>query len=283
MIPARTLPQLKARHWLGGLAIAAALAAAAIGAVLLWAMLRPATSTLGGVITYTTPDGDVSVLPDGRPAAGTSGPLAVPIVAAGGFEEFPAPVGGAVAYVERDDTHAWLDLRQPATGLSQRLAPLADPSTPPLVDGVKEDARVVGGIPLVVVWSPDGRYLAYGSLTGAPYTLHVVDGRTSSQNDYQVAGGFIGELAWSGGDRLAISTYSEDRHNHTVYILDAGGASPIPLIDGCHLVWSPDGRHLVLRRDPQRAPGAWVVAVDGSNSYALTASEAAFPLSWRSN
>lgn len=282
MIHARTFPRAGDSWLVVGLVAIAALAAVAIGTIVLWVTLRPASSTLGGVITYTTPAGDASVRPDGKAAEAIDGPPVVPVVAAGGLEVFSAPHGGGVAYVERSGADAWLNVRAAGTGTSRRLAQLADASSPPLVDGVKGDAQVVGGVPLVVVWSPDGRYLAYGGLTGAPYTLHVVDGRTLSQQDYVVAGGFIGELAWSAaGDRLAISTYSEDRHDHTVYILDPAGGAPVRLIDGCHIVWSPDSRHLVVRRDPQHSPGVWVVPVNGTEAYALTASENAFPLSWR--
>lgn len=282
VVHARTFPRAGGSRLVLGLVAVAALAAVVIGVIVLWMTLRPGPWALGGVITYTTPEGDVSVRPDGRAVKAIDGPALVPVVAAGGIEEFPAPHGEGVAYVERSGANAWLDLRGVGTGTSHRLTQLADVSSPPLVDGVKGNAQVAGGVPLVVVWSPEGRYLAYGGLTGAPYTLHVVDGRTLSQQDYVVAGGFIGELAWSAeGDRLAISTYSEDRHDHTVYILDPAGGAPVRLIDGCHIVWSPDSRHLVVRRDPQRSPGVWVVPVNGTEAFALTASENAFPLSWR--
>ena len=280
MIHARNLPRHRTDLRLRPLAFVAALAAAAAVAAFLWNVLRPGASTLDGVILYTTAQGDVTVHANGDPAE-VAGPPPVSFVPpGGGAEEFSAPDQSAVAYVQRAAGGAWLAVRD--GGGSRRLAQLADESSPPLVNGVKGDAQVAGGVPLVVSWSPDSRYVAYGSLTGAPYTLHVVERGTWSQQEHAVAGGFIGELAWSpSGDRLAISTYSPDRRDHTAYVLDPSGGAPVRLIDGCHIVWSPNGRHLALHRDPHRAPGAWVVAIDGSRAYALSEDPTAFPLSWQ--
>jgi dipeptidyl aminopeptidase/acylaminoacyl peptidase len=208
-----------------------------------------------------------------------AGPPPVEFVRQEGEEGFPSPNGEAVAYVEREGGNAWLSLR--AASGSRRLAQLADAASPPLIDGVKQDARALGGIPLVVEWSPDGSYLAFGGITGAPYTLHVVRAASSEDASFFVDGGYVGELRWShDGDRLAISTYSLDRHDHSAYILDPDGGVPVRVIDGCHIIWSPDGSHILLHRDPQRAPGAWIVAIDGSEAFALTNDETAFPLAW---
>ena len=67
----------------------------------------------------------------------------------------------------------------------------------------------VGGVPLIVAWSPDGRYLAYGSVTGLPYTLNVVERGVWTPQQYTLVDGFVGELAWSpDGHLLAVSSYS---------------------------------------------------------------------------
>jgi Tol biopolymer transport system component len=283
MIYACTIPRRRAGRLLLAFAGLAALAAIAIVAVIVWAALRPGSGTPGGIITYTTAQGDASVHPNGE-AAAFQGLPGVPVVTRGGVEQFPAPDGAAAAVVEREGSNAWLVLTQ--GGTPERLAQLADESSPPLVNGVKADASVAGGVPLVVAWSPDSRYLAFGSLTGAPYSLHVVErdplSRTMvAQETYAVAGGYIGELAWSpDGSRLAISTYSADRRDHTVYALDPSGGAPARLIDGCHIIWSPDGEHIAIHRDPHREPGAWVIAIDGSEAYAISNEPTAFPLAW---
>jgi hypothetical protein len=269
--PARFLPIVAA------IALAAA---TAVAGVALWALTRSDAAELDGVILYTTAAGDFNVRPDGE-AVAVSGPPVVSFVAPGGVEEFPTLDGSAVAYVERTGAEAWLSVRDGGDAPHQ-LALLADESTPPLVNGVKANAQIVGGVPLVVSWSPDGRYLAYGSLTGMPFTLHLVERETLQQRDYEVAGGYIGELVWSAdSEHLAISTYSPDRVDHIAYVLDPGGGAPERLIDGCHIIWAPDGEHIVLHRDPQREPGAWIVAIDGSESYALSNDPTAFPLSWQ--
>lgn len=284
MIYARPLARRRTDRLLAAVALVAALATAAVIAIIAWTTLRPGSDDLGGIITYTTAQGDASIHPNGS-AAVFQGLPAVPVVTRGGVEQFPAPDGAAAAFVEREGSNAWLVISQ--GGSSQRLAQLADESSPPLVDGVKGDAQVAGGVPLVVEWSPDSRYLAFGSLTGAPYALHVVERdalsrEMTSHGKYAVAGGYIGELAWSpSGDRLAISTYSADRRDHTVFVLDPSGGAPVRLIDGCHIIWSPDGEHIAIHRDPHREPGAWVVAIDGSESYAISNEATAFPLAWR--
>lgn len=278
MIYARPIPRRRTDRLLLAFAGLAALAAVAIVAIVVWSMLRPGSDTAGGIITYTTAQGDASVHPNGEPAV-FQGLPGVPVVTRGGVEEFPAPGGVAVAYVEREGSNAWLAMRQ--GGMSERLAQLADESSPPLVNGVKADVSVAGGVPLVVAWSPDSKYLAFGSLTGAPYALHVVERATGSQETYSVAGGYIGELAWApDGSRLAISTYSADRRDHTVYALDPSGGAPVRLIDGCHIIWSPDSEHIAIHRDPHREPGAWVIAIDGSEAYAISNEPTAFPLAW---
>jgi Tol biopolymer transport system component len=283
MIYARPIVRRRTDRLLLAFALAAGLAAVAVVAVVLWATLRPGSDGLDGIITYTTAQSDASVHPNGSPATFQGLPSA-PVVTRGGVEQFPA-ADAAAALVEREGSNAWLVMTQ--GGSTQRLAQLADETSPPLVNGVKTDASIAGGVPLVVEWSPDSRYLAFGSLTGAPYALHVVERdapsrETVSHETYEVAGGYIGELAWSpSGDRLAISTYSADRRDHTVYMLDPSGGAPVRLIDGCHIIWSPDGEHIAVHRDPQREPGAWVVAVDGSEAYAISNEPTAFPLAWR--
>ena len=96
-----------------------------------------------------------------------------------------------------------------------------------------------------------------------------------------VRGGYVGELAWaSTGEHLAISTYSLDRRNHSVLMLDMATAQVRYLVDGCHLTWSPDGAFLAIHRDPGPEGGAWVVSPAGETLYAISREEQAFPYAW---
>jgi Tol biopolymer transport system component len=135
----------------------------------------------------------------------------------------------------------------------------------------------------VVAWSPDSKQLAYGSVTGEPWTLQIMTtGAVPQITTREVRGGYVGELAWSPDGRyLAISTYQLDRKNHTVLMYDTKTGSLSHVIDGCHLTWSPDSRFLAIHRDPGPDGGAWVISPDGETRIALTRDPAAFPYSWR--
>ncbi len=255
---------------------------AGAGALITLTRMAHGTAEPGGVITYTTPNGDVRVRPNGEKLVGAgSAPPAVASVQGTSAEDIPAPDAQATAVVERAADGTWLSVRDQAG--QRRLAQLASPGSPPVVNGVKTVARSLGGIPLVVSWSPDGAYLAYGTVSGLPYSLSIADRTTWSPRSYEVGNDYVGEAAWSPDGRyLAISTYSLDRKNHTVYVWDGDSKALSKLVDGCHIAWSPDGRYLVLHRDPYREPGVWIVSVDGKERRALTHDSNGFPLSWRS-
>ena len=197
-------------------------------------------------------------------------------------DEVPGPDGSRVARIQRNDAGTWLEVT--GNDFLPAAWQIAGPSDSALVSGGKGAARAVEGIPVVVAWSPNSRQIAWGSITGSPYTLLIADPQAPSQlRTYQVSGGYIGELAWSpDAHYLAISTYSLDRKDHTVFMLDMQRAgSPVRLVDGCHLTWSPDGRYLAIHRDPGPEQGAWVISPDGDERYAVSREAGAFPYSWR--
>lgn len=185
------------------------------------------------------------------------------------------------ARIERSD--AGVSLVASAPGLVDRSFGLSGPADPALVNGGKGAARAVAGIPLVVAWSPDSEKLAYGSITGEPYALQIVEPFGLGRSQFhEVAGGYVGELAWSPDGRyLAISTYSLDRKNHTVFMLDTTRNALAKVSDGCHLTWSPDGKYLAIHRDPGPEAGAWVISPDGHERYAVSREPGAFPYAWR--
>jgi hypothetical protein len=188
-----------------------------------------------------------------------------------------SPDGNALASVERRPEGVFLNV----TWRHVSLAPimLAGPDAPELVNGGKVQAAAVKGVPLVLAWSPDSKALAYGSLTGEPFVLHVLT--LHGDRDVEVPGGYVGELSWSpDGHYLAISTYAMDRKDHTVLLLGVGESRAHRLSDGCHIIWSPASGHVAIHRDPRAETGAWVLSVTGNDRYAITSEPDAYPLTW---
>jgi hypothetical protein len=145
----------------------------------------------------------------------------------------------------------------------------------------KGPARSSDGVPLTMRWSPDGSRLAWGSVSGSPYTLHVAERGSWAPQSYALEGGYVGELAWSEDGRyLAVSTYEKDRSDHTLLVLDmVEHHGPRPLAKGCVVVWAPDSRHLVLHGEPRTQPGLLVVSVDGDVTRVTERKDVA-PFAW---
>lgn len=237
----------------------------------------------GGVVTFEiTGRGLFTATPAGDPiGTATYESLAHDGHVATAADSVPSPDGESVARIDRLAGGVFLSVARPDQ--IQQIANIAGPDDAALVAGGKGAARAVAGVPLVVAWSPDSSVLAFGSITGEPYTLNLgypdMDGATRS---YQVTGGYVGELAFSPDGRfLAISTYALDRATHSVILLDLTTDRLVRLIDGCHITWSPDSKYVAIHRDPGDERGAWVVSVtDSSERWAISSDTNAFPLTW---
>ena len=197
----------------------------------------------------------------------------------GGFAT--APNGRYFAFAMRDERGVALVVGWP--GGTTDLARLAEPNDPALIEG-KGEAASVGGVPLVIAWSPDSQRVAFGTLK-LPFVLTIAERTSGGEwrlSEHRVAGGYIGELAWApGGSTLAVSTYSLDRKDHTVFVLGLDGGGPRRLVDGCRIAWSPDGRYVVVHRDSPTEPGTWIVSIDGAERFAVTTEPKSYPVAWR--
>ena len=229
---------------------------AIVGAALALGLARTsAPDGPSGIINYAGLSGEHSVLPDGRIAdhRAVAEPLVVQsIMSLSG--PWPAPGGTPSAFLESSEGETWMVIAD--TEGPHRITQITGQGAPPLVAGTKGEAQSANGVPLVATWSPDGAVLAFGSASGFPFTLNVATRGATSPLRYNVGGDYVGEAVWSHDGRyLAVSSYSIDRSHHTIFIWDRETEGLRRLVDGCHIVWSPDDRHLVIHRDPYEQPG----------------------------
>jgi len=196
---------------------------------------------------------------------------------------YPSPDGKAVAFVETIRDRHWTvsDLMVKENAQITRVGQIAAGRVSQLLISTKAGARSQGGVPLVVAWSPDGQQLAWGSVTEPPYTLHIAHRDGWDTHSLPLVGGWVGELEWSPDGRfLAISTYAENRTDHTILVHDThGNQPPRQVAKGCVMVWAPDSRHLALHGEPKSQPGLWVVSVGGHASQ-ITDRTGVAPFAW---
>ena len=262
--------------WLAALAVVA-LVAAVVATILLLPRSSEG-SDIGGVITYRSQERDVTVRPNGEQVATRFvEPAAEAETSIQGV--WIAPDGATVAFVDQTDEGAWMAVWEPS-GVT-RLAQLAGPESLVLVGQDKPAARAADGVPLLAAWSPDGSRLAYGTAIDGQDVFHIAESSAWSERSYGLSDGFVGELAWSpDGEHVAISSYSRDGKDHTVYVVAADGDEMTKLVDGCLIVWSPDSRYLAVHRDPYYEPGLWVFSIDGLERHQLSDEVGATALAW---
>ena len=283
MIYANTVEQNVAKRsrmaWLIAIAVAALVAA-----VVVTVLLLPHSSSepgIGGAITYRSQEVNVTVRPGGEQIATRN---VEPAAQAGTTFDgvWVAPDATTVAFVDQTEQGAWMAVWEPS-GVT-RLAQLSGPDSPRLVGQDKTAARAADGVPLLAAWSPDGSRFAYGTATDGQDVFHIADSSAWSEQSYGLSDGFVGELAWSpDGKHVAISSYSRDGQDHTVYVVAAGGGELTKLVDGCLIVWSPDSSYLAVHRDPYYEPGLWVFSIDGLERYQLSEEVGATALAWQAD
>lgn len=167
----------------------------------------PLAPGLEGILTYVIEDGSYVAVDAGRPHRQVELPHSTTATSEDGIPgSYTSPDGRYVAAVRQDEDGTHLDITN-----NSRLVRsywLASPSDPTIVVGPKSPARAVDGVPLAVAWAPNSESLAFGSVSGAPWSLALVSVWSWIPDRQQVRGGYVGELAWSpDSTSLAISTY----------------------------------------------------------------------------
>ena len=206
--------------WVAALVTVALVSAIAITLLLL--QRSDDGADIGGVITYQSSQGDVTVRPDGGQVE-TRFVEPADQFATSSDGVWVAPDETFIAFVDQTDDGAWMAIWEPS-GVT-RLTQLAGPGSPQLVGGDKVAARAADGVPLLAAWSPDGSRFAYGSATDNQDVFHVVDAGSWSDRSYELDDGFVGELVWSpDGQHVAISSYSRDG------VFGSSGFGPMPSV-----------------------------------------------------
>lgn len=144
--------------------------------------------------------------------------------------------------------------------------------------------QIPGSFPSPVAWSPDGDWLAWTVISGAPCwcpgveRVHLFGVRSG----VHVVLGPGGGVAWSPDSRrLAYASAG------AVYVADVAAGAVPTRVTAIHLhasspVWSPDGRWLGVLATPNElygAPNVWISRPDGSRPRELP-TRSWEPISW---
>ena len=133
--------------------------------------------------------------------------------------------------------------------------------------------------PMYIAWSPDGTKLAFGGGLEAPYIMTTIDVVSGKVARSQFPNGYPGEIKWSPDtSSIAVSTYDVNRTHHETWVVDPITGVGTHLLDGCVIVWSPDGRFLAVHGEDQ--PGIAIVDVVRRTRAQLTHVPSDVPLAW---
>jgi hypothetical protein len=183
----------------------------------------------------------------------------------------PSPDGRRLAFAQ-DDALGWQLLTVDGAGVVQLVANAGRLlSSPP-------EQRAPGS--LAISWSPDGSRIAFSPVAW-PFVMHIALSDGSGEPlTYYLREGYAGEMKWSpDGSQMVLSTYSLDRKEHNLYLLESLSSEELRFLgDGCLVFWSPGGRFVVAKREPHDL-GVGAIRVDDGYSWPVTPLKMT-PASW---
>jgi len=135
------------------------------------------------------------------------------------------------------------------------------------------------GGPMYISWAPDGEKVAFGGGFEPPYIMTTVRLDTGSRAVTEFTSGYPGEIRWTAdSSAIGVSTYDIERTHHETWVIDPDTGVGRYLMDGCVIVWSPDGRFLAVHGED--VPGIGIVDVASGAIAQLTHEANDAPLRW---
>jgi hypothetical protein len=135
------------------------------------------------------------------------------------------------------------------------------------------------GGPMYIAWAHDNAKVAFGGGFEPPYIMTTVDLGTGTHVVTELPNGYPGEIQWNTDDSLvAVSSYDIERTHHETWVVDPGTGIGTHLMNGCVIVWSPDGRFLAVHGED--VAGVAIVDVRTGERGQLTHLGDDAPLRW---
>jgi hypothetical protein len=135
------------------------------------------------------------------------------------------------------------------------------------------------GGPMYIAWSPDGTHVAFGGGFEPPYIMTTVDLTTGARAVTEFPSGYPGEIRWTADStRIAVSTYDIQRTHHETWVVDPVTGAGRHIMDGCVIVWSPEGRFLAVHGED--VPGITIINADTAERAQLTHRSDDAPVEW---